>query len=134
MGSIALWIIIPSQIDLSRVISSKYSINAQFLPKMVAVVIFILGVSLIIQSLILKIEKIYTFETSKEVKPLLFYVILILYVLLISYIGFLVPSLIMSCSVLLFLGSKRVSHYIIVISIVVAINFIFKLALNVPLP
>ena len=132
--SIALWIIIPLQIDLTRDNSSRFSINAQFLPKLAAIVICVLGIALILQSLVFKKEKIYLFDTHKELRPLLFCLIIIAYVILIPIIGFLVSSILMSCGGLLFLRTKKILYYIIALVSAAVIYITFSLLLNVSLP
>lgn len=130
--SIIAWMLIPSQIQASKIATTL--IGARFVPQITIIVIFVLSLAMLLLSLILKKDKIIDIDLSKEVKVFIFYAMLVGYVLLIPILGFLVSSLLFCIAMLLYFKVKKWTYYVISISVIVLLNFIFSNVLSVPLP
>ncbi|MCT4596435.1 MAG: tripartite tricarboxylate transporter TctB family protein [Vallitalea sp.] len=131
--SIIAWILIPSQIEIGQ--STTTLINAQFVPKMTLIIIFILSIVLIVLSLVSKKHQKYIeLNLSKELKVVIFYVMLICYVLLIPVLGYRVSSILFCGIMLLYFKAKKWTYYVISFSVVLLLSYVFSSVLNVPLP
>lgn len=130
--SAAIWFIIPAQIKVMQ--ASTYSVDARFMPRLVSVIIALMSLVLLIQSLVLKKEKIVSIQVKEEMKVGLFYLMLVAYVILIPIIGFLISTLLICGGTLLFLRCKKKRYYLTTGIIVVGVYLAFIFLLNVPLP
>ena len=131
--SIVLVILIPKQIPIMAFFQTT-NINSRFVPYILSGIIFLLSMILIIQSLVFKKEQYLEFDLSKEMKGLLYILILILFVFLVKYIGFLISSILMGAGTLAFLKVKAVKTYAIVLISILVLNVLFVYAFNIPLP
>lgn len=127
-----IWFVIPAQIKVMQ--ASTYSVDARFMPRLVTLIIALMSIVLLIQSLVLKKERIVDIIIKEETRVIVFYLILVAYVVLIPIIGFLISTLLISLGTLLYLRCKRKSYYIITGVIVAGIYLAFIFLLNVPLP
>lgn len=129
--SLVLWFLIPSQVALNR--NEGTFLNAQFMPKMVAIIIFIGGILLVLQSR-LKEDKTIEISLGNELKSLLYIIVLIIYGVLLSNIGFLFSSIFLGVMTLVLLKNKNWKYYAIIISLVVILKVVFNYLLGVQLP
>ena len=127
-----IWFVIPVQVKVMQ--ASTYSVDARFMPRLVTLIIALMSIVLLIQSLVLKKERIVDIIIKEETRVIVFYLILVAYVVLIPIIGFLISTLLISLGTLLYLRCKRKSYYIITGVIVAGIYLAFIFLLNVPLP
>jgi putative tricarboxylic transport membrane protein len=127
-----VWVLIPFQIQTTE--STSVVVNAQFVPKMVAIIIFILSIMLLVQSLVFKKDKYVEINLDWELKVALFLLILIAYTVFMPIIGFLPASILFCCGALLYLKSKNWRYYLIAFAVIVTLFLVFTIVLKVPLP
>lgn len=129
--ALALWFAIPLQV----IDYSNKMIKSDFLPKLIAIIIFACGVWLIVQA-IRKPEKDKTieFELKREGRVVIYMAALLLYMFLFERIGFFFSSELLALFTLAFIKDKKPLHYGIVAVYVAVIFFVFKYALGVPFP
>lgn len=128
--SIILWIIIPFQVSLNN---NNTFLNARFMPKFIAVVIFFAGILLVIQSR-WKEDKIIEINLRDELKSFLYIIILIIYALLLSNLGFVISSIFLGIMTLILLKTTNWKYYTIVLGLVIVLKVVFNYILKVPLP
>lgn len=128
--SIILWIIIPIQVSLNN---NNTFIDARFMPKFMAIVIFIAGIMLVVQSR-LKEDKMIEINLNNELKSFLYIVVLIIYALLLSNLGFVISSIFLGIMTLLLLKTTNRKYYIIILGLVFVLKVVFNYLLKVPLP
>ncbi len=73
------------------------------------------------------------FDIKVEAKALFLFALLIVYVILIQVIGYLVSSLLMVTSFLIFFKTRKWYYYAITLGLSVAIFYIFRMVLNIQL-
>lgn len=129
--SLVVWILIPFQI-LSK--GSSTIVNAQFVPQLVTILIFVFSIILLIQSLVFKKDRYVEINFKKEIKLLVFILMLVMYLILMPILGFLISSLVFCTGSLVYLKSRSWRHYVSTYIVVVALHIIFTMVLNVPLP
>lgn len=130
--SVIVWVLIPFQIQTRE--SASVVVNAQFVPKLVAVLIFIFSIILLIQSLIFKKDKYVEINLGMELKVALFVLILAAYTLLMPVMGFLFSSILFCCGSLFYLKSKNWKYYLASFIVTVILFLVFTMVLKVPLP
>jgi len=132
--SLLVLIIIPLQISGKSFNPSKFALNAQYMPKFFAVIIFIMGLLLIFQSLVLKKEDYCIIVLKDELRVLIYASIICIYVILIPIIGYIISSIIMVVAALLYLKEKKYRYYLYAIIGLLVIYSIFVFGLKVTLP
>ncbi|MCT4597882.1 MAG: tripartite tricarboxylate transporter TctB family protein [Vallitalea sp.] len=129
--SIVVWFLIPLQIESSGM---SALVDAQFVPKLCTILLFIFSIILLIQSLVFKKDKSTEIDFTKEMKVILFFGILFIYLILITIIGFLISSLAFSTVSLLYLKCRKWTGYICTYAVVICLYLVFTMVLQVPLP
>lgn len=130
---VVLYAAIPYCIKVKLQFSSS-AFGPDEMPRIVAIIIIMCGLVLIGQSLILKKDETVTIEFGKELRVLIFVVLLIAYSILMPIAGFLVTTLVFVFASL-FLMECRVPLYYLSAAILVAFIFVcFKYGLSVNLP
>ena len=94
----------------------------------------IASIALIIQSLVLKKEKIVEFDWSKEKTAILLIIGMCIYVALMLCIGYVLASIIVFVAVQFYCGERKPSIYIYTIVAAVLIFLMFKNIFNISLP
>jgi len=122
-------VLIPSQIQMTSIV--KEAVDSRFIPELLCGVMGILGCWLIVKSVVLKKEDYLEISLNQEKKRGLFVLMLIVYVFLISRIGFLISSFLWGIGCLAFTKSKKANYYIIVAVSIIIIYLIFKYVLDV---
>lgn len=130
LGIICL-ILIPAQIGEDYAIT--YGITSRTVPQAVAVLWIVCGAILIFQSLVLHKDTFKTLEVTKELKAVLYMVVLVIYMLTFRN-SFLITTILLGIVTLIFTGCKKPLHYVIVVATVVLIYLAFTYALHVKLP
>lgn len=130
--SSVVWFLIPLQIETRE--SASTVVNAQFVPKLVIVVTFILSIILMGQSLLFKKDKYVELNLGMEMKLVLFFLMLVVYAVLMPIIGFLLSSLMFCSGSLLYLKSKNWKYYLASFATVMILYLVFTIILRVPLP
>lgn len=129
--AVLLWFI--SYIQVVDV--SNKMIKADFLPRLIAVIIFACGIWLIADSIRHpEKDKEKEIDLKQESRVLIYMAVLVAYVALFEKIGFMLDSLMLALFTLVFVHDKKTLHYVIVAIYVTAIFFIFKYALGIPFP
>ncbi len=108
--------------------------SPRIIPAIALVGILISSIVLIVQSLVFKKEKIIEFDLKKELPSLIFIALLLLYVVLLIYIGFVAASIIIFSAVLFYEGERKPFIYIFNVLMVIGIYLLFKYVFNISLP
>ena len=134
MGAIALLLIIlmPSQVRVPAYDSGAPS--PRIIPGICLAIMLISSIALIIQSLVLKQEKIVEFDWEKEKPAILLIIGMCVYVGLMLCIGYVLASLIVFVAVLFYVGERKPGPYIVSIVAAFAIFLLFKNVFNISLP
>jgi hypothetical protein len=138
VAAAVLWLLIPSQINTME----TSAINAQTVPKIAIGGMGLFSLGLLLQGIftIPKKEIVVTREGfrsdlfRKEVKSVIYAGMLLAYLFAITWLGFLISTLLLTIAILLFYGARRWYYYAIPLTMVVVVYFIFKMLLRVSLP
>ena len=130
--SLILLIIMPYQVRVPAYDSGAPS--PRIIPGMCLVLMLFFSVVLIIQSLVLKKERIVEFDWQKEKPAILLIALLCIYVALMLLVGFIPASAITFIIILFFCGERKPFIYIFTIAAAVGIYFLFKFVFTVSLP
>ena len=136
--SFVLWILIPNQIQTME----TSSVNAQTFPKIAVGGMFLFSVALLLQGIfsipkmqvIISKETIKSEEFKKEMKSVIYAIILLTYTILITFCGFIVSTIMLVVATLLFYKSKKWYYYAISCSVVFIVYYVFANVLRVSLP
>ena len=131
--AIGLWFLIPYQVE-TGFSTSNYSIGPISMTYLISVLIMILSIGLIFQSLVLKRDKVIEIEIKDEMRTLLYYGLVVIYVFLMSTVGYLIASFLIGGVTLLFLKVKKWQYYACVVAFITIIYVCFTVLLNVKLP
>jgi hypothetical protein len=134
MGAISLILLIlmPNQVRIPAYDSGAPS--PRIIPGICLIIMLIFSVVLIIESVVLKKEKIVEFDWEKEKPAILMIALLCIYVALILYVGFIVASAITFVIILAYCGERKPFIYIFTILAAILIYFLFKEVFTVSLP
>ena len=138
VAAAVLWLLIPSQINTME----TSVINAQTVPKIAIGGMGLFSLGMLLQGIftIPKKEVVITRDGlrsdrfRKEVKSVVYAGMLLAYLVAITWLGFLISTLLLTISILLFYGARRWYYYAIPLTMVVVVYFIFKMLLRVSLP
>lgn len=130
--SILLLILLPTQVREPAFNSGAPS--PRIIPMIALVGILICAVVLIIQSLVLKKDKIYEFDLKNELPVIVLILLMVLFTVLIINFGFIVGVVIIFPVVLFYAGERRPPIYIFSLAVGIGIYFLFKLVFNISLP
>ncbi len=138
VAAAVLWLLIPSQIKTME----TSVINAQTVPKIAIGGMGLFSLGMLLQGIftIPKKEVVITRDGlrsdrfRKEVKSVVYAGMLLAYLAAITWLGFLISTLLLTISILLFYGARRWYYYAIPLTMVVVVYFIFKMLLRVSLP
>lgn len=126
--AIVLWLVIPSQIKVSTMVTEY--VTGQFLPKAMAVIMCVCGLFNIIKGLSGQGDS-REVELDVEIKKLVFIAAVIVYGVLARYVSFLLASLLFSAGILAFLGCRSWKKYVIALITVAAVVIAFRYGLEV---
>lgn len=134
MGLIALimLLVMPGQVRVPAYDSGAPS--PRIIPTVCLVIMLIAAIALIIQSLVLKKEKIVEFDWSKEKPAILLIIGMCIYVVLMLCIGYVLASIIVFVAVQFYCGERKPGIYIYTIVAAVLIFLMFKNIFNISLP
>ncbi|MCR5290481.1 MAG: tripartite tricarboxylate transporter TctB family protein [Treponema sp.] len=130
--SIIMLLILPMQVRLPMYDSGAPS--PRIIPGICLVGILILSVVLIIESLVLKKEKILVFDWEKERPILILIAGLLVFVGLTMVAGFIPAGIVVFCAIQFFCGERKIPVYIYTVAAVVIVYFLFEYVFNVSLP
>lgn len=128
----AILLLLPSQIEVEKQIGVS-RIGADLLPRIVTILMIVLGALLIAQSLVLKQEKIveYPVEAARSVAAV--FAILAACLLVFHIAGYIACGLALSCLFLWYLRSRDWKEYAVCAALTLAIYFSFRFLLHVPI-
>ena len=134
MGAIALLLLVlmPGQVRVPAFDSGAPS--PRIIPGISLGIMLVSSIALLIQSLILKQEKVVEFDWEKEKPAILLIVGMCVYIGLMLCIGYVLASLIVFPLVLFYVGERKPGPYIVVLVSAFAIFLLFKNVFNISLP
>lgn len=134
MGAIALLLLVlmPGQVRVPAFDSGAPS--PRIIPGICLGIMLVSSIALLIQSLILKQEKVVEFDWEKEKPAILLIVGMCVYIGLMLCIGYVLASLIVFPLVLFYVGERKPGPYIVVLVSAFAIFLLFKNVFNISLP
>lgn len=124
--------VMPTQVRIPAYDSGAPS--PRIIPTICIVIMLISSITLIIQSLVFKKEKIVVFDWEKEKPIILLIVGMCIYVALIINIGFVLASILVFVSVLFYCGERKPFIYIFTIAMAIGIYYLFSYVFHVSLP
>ena len=138
VAAVVLWLLIPSQINTME----KSVINAQTVPKIVIGGMGLFSLGLLLQGIFTfpKKEVVITRATlrsdgfRRELKSVVYVLIFLAYLEAFTWMGFLISTVLLTISILLFYGARKWYYYAIPLAMVGVVYFIFKMLLRVSLP
>ena len=134
MGAIALLLLVlmPGQVRVPAFDSGAPS--PRIIPGICLGIMLVSSIALLIQSLVLKKEKVVEFDWEKEKPAILLIVGMCVYIVLMLCIGYVLASLIVFPLVLFYVGERKPGPYIVVVVSAFAIFLLFKNVFNISLP
>ncbi len=130
--SILLLILLPSQVRIPAYDSGAPS--PRIIPTIMLVGILVCSVFLIIQSLVLKKEKIYEFDIKNELPTIILIGMMLVFTFLVINLGFLVGVAALFPAMLFYMGERKPIVYILMLAAGVGIYFLFTMVFNISLP
>ena len=131
LSGLILWII-PSQVKSTT--SQVSGFNADYFPKLLCYVMLVCGILLVAKSFVAKKDEEIVIVFKDEYRVLLYGLLMIAYVAAISYLGFLISTLLFSMGSLALMRCKNKWYYLAVVLLSVGIWGCFVYLLNVSLP
>lgn len=134
MGAIALLLLVlmPGQVRVPAFDSGAPS--PRIIPGICLGIMLVSSIAPLIQSLVLKQEKVVEFDWEKEKPAILLIVGMCVYIVLMLCIGYVLASLIVFPLVLFYVGERKPGPYIVVVVSAFAIFLLFKNVFNISLP
>lgn len=134
MGAIALilLLVMPSQVRVPAYDSGAPS--PRIIPTVCLVIMLISAIALIIQSVVLKKEKVVEFDWNKEKPAILLIIGMCIYVALMLCIGYVLASIIVFVAIQFYCGERKPGIYIYTVVAAVVIFLMFKNIFNISLP
>ncbi|MBB1274732.1 tripartite tricarboxylate transporter TctB family protein [Psychromonas sp. SR45-3] len=134
--SLFILLVIPDQVQAS----SQAGINAQSFPRWIATLMLVCSVFLLVNEVRLQRKNgsvnisAFNVDFKKEIRAVLFIVLIVAYALATPFIGFLFASMAFSALALLFFNITNIKFYIFLIVCCVVVHYVFKFLLLVQLP
>jgi|GEM_PF-1365466 len=133
--SIAFAVLLFAVMPFEVVDLSNKMIKADFLPRILGVIIGICGIYLVITSFIRPdSEKIVYIELKSEARVAIYAAALVLYLFLFERIGFFFSSELLAVFTLVFIKDRKWLHYVISVVYVALVFVVFRMALGIPMP
>lgn len=138
MAAAILWVLVPSQIDTLE----TSAVNAQTIPRIAIGGMFLFSLGLLLQGVFANEKKVVILNRStfasesfrKEMRSVLYALILLAYIVLLTFVGFLISTALLVVAILLFYGARKWYYYAIPLAMVGVVYFVFKTLLHVSLP
>ena len=130
--SIILLVVMPQQVRVPAFDSGAPS--PRIIPTICIVLMLVFSIVLIVESLVLKKEKIMEFDWSKEKPAIILILAMCVYVALIIAIGYILASIIVFCFVQFYCGERKPVMYIYTVVAGILIYFLFKNVFLINLP
>ena len=138
IAAVVLWLLIPSQINTME----TSAINAQTIPKIAIGGLGLFSLGLLLQGIFSVPKKDVVITRAglmsdrflKEFRSVVYAIILLIYLVAITWMGFLISTVLLTIAILLFYGARRWYYYAIPLVMVGVVYFIFKMLLKISLP
>ena len=138
VAAAVLWLLVPSQIDTME----TSTINAQTVPRIAIGGMGLFSLGLLLQGIftlpkkevILSRAALISERFRKEIRSIVYAIIFLAYLVALTWMGFLISSLLLTIAILLFYGARKWYYYAIPLTTVIVVYFIFKILLKVALP
>jgi hypothetical protein len=130
---VALYALIPYCITTKRQIQTA-AIGSDYLPRLVAVLLVIMGLFMAVQSLVFKKDTVAVINLKEELRIFALMGILIAYSIAVMFTGFLIASIIALGFMLLLLKCRKWHYYLIIAVLTAFVYFSFRYGLNIRLP
>ena len=130
--SVFLLIVMPQQVRVPAFDSGAPS--PRIIPTICIILMLIFSIVLIIESLVLKKEKIMEFDWSKEKPAIILILAMCVYVARIITIGYILASIIVFCFVQFYCGERKPLMYVYTVAAGILIYFLFKTVFFINLP
>ncbi|MBR0596880.1 tripartite tricarboxylate transporter TctB family protein [Sinanaerobacter chloroacetimidivorans] len=138
VAAAVLWLLIPSQINTME----TSAINAQTVPKIVIGGMGLFSLGLLLQGIFTLPKKEVVLTRAglisdcfrKELKSVVYAIILLAYLAALTWMGFLISTVLLTIAILLFYGARKWYYYAIPLAMVGVVYFVFKMLLRVSLP
>lgn len=130
--SVSMLLAMPSQVRLPMFDSGAPS--PRIIPGICLVGTLVCSAILLIQSLVLKREKIIEFDWKKEKPCILLILLLCAYVALTIYAGFIPAVVVIFPTILFYCGERKPPIYIFTVAAGIGIFFLFRYVFHVSLP
>lgn len=135
---IVLWFLIPSQVQTLE----KTAVNARTFPSIAIGGMILFSIGLLLEGLLAREKKevVITKDTfhsasfRKEIRSLVFALLLIAYCFLIGHLGYVVTTVLLVLAVMLFYRARKWYYYAIPLGMVGVIYYVFKTLLRISLP
>ena len=137
IASAILWLLIPQQIQslekgmVTAITIPRIAIGGLFI---CALLLFVQGLRLPKKTIVIEKAMVSSPKFKKELKSVIFALILLVYGLLFNVIGYIADTALLVVAILLFYRSKKWWFYGIGIATVLLIYLVFSQVLNVNLP
>lgn len=128
-----VWWQIPYQI-LSKRRFATAAVGPEYLPRIMAIVLVVLGIMLIVQSVALRKDKAIILDLYEEGRVLVAIAMMAVYVAVTPRLGFLWSSIAVNVLLLLYLRCRNWRYYLVIVAATAAVYFSFKYGLDVKLP
>lgn len=132
IASIVLLLLLPREVRLPAYDSGAPS--PRIIPGLAITGILICSVCLLVQSLILKKDKIYEFDLKQELPTIILIGMMCLFTFLIIKLGFIVGVCVVFPLMLFYFGERKPFIYIFSLAVGIGIYFLFKYVFNISLP
>ena len=136
--AIVLWLLVPSQINTME----TTAVNAQTIPRVAIGGMGLFSLGLLLQGIfsaekktvVLNREAFTSEKFRQEMRSVVYALMLLAYLVLLTYCGCLIATILLVVSILLFYGARKWYYYAIPLGMVVVVYFVFKTLLHVSLP
>lgn len=138
VAAVVLWLLVPSQINTME----TSAINAQTVPKIVIGGMGIFSFCLLLQGIftmpkhevVITKAALVSDKFRKELKSIIYAIIFLVYLVALTWLGFLISTILLTIAILLFYGARRWYYFAIPLTMVGVVYYVFKVLLKVSLP
>lgn len=130
---LGLWLLIPFQIK-SKVVSNTSAVGPDFFPRLVAVLLMLLGAGLTVQAIVKKDREMVLIEWKQEARVLSVLALFAAYIFFMPLITYVVATPLFACGSLVLMGDKNRRHYVAVLILTACVYALFRYVLHVSLP
>lgn len=131
--AVVVWLLIPNEVPLVESLSGN-RVTTRFVPFLATYVVAFCGLVLVVQSLIFKRENVAEYDLRLEGKGAIYLLILVAYVLVTRFLGFLIACMSLGIGTLLYMRIKQLRYYIITVGVFAVVYVVFRYVMDIPFP